>query len=91
MTAVNWLFPPLSLTPDFPCMLSNLNCAVIAHVAFLMLVIFTIEFDLITFAPWLNSQSLTLVGIILSGMLTKEAEQSDSCTLLLGAQSEKKA
>lgn len=50
MTAVNWLFPPLSLTPDFPCMLSNLNCAVIAHVAFLMLVIPTIEFDLITFA-----------------------------------------
>lgn len=47
MTAVNWLFPPVSLTLDFLCMLSNLNCAVIAHVAFL---IPTIEFDLITFA-----------------------------------------
>lgn len=35
MTAVNWLFPPLSPTLDFPCMLSNLNCAVIAYVAFL--------------------------------------------------------
>lgn len=50
MTAVNWLFPPLSLIPDFHCVLSNLNCAVIAHVAFSLLVISTIEFDLITFA-----------------------------------------
>lgn len=35
MTAVNWLSPPVSLTPDLPCMQSNLNCAVIAYVAFL--------------------------------------------------------
>lgn len=89
MTAVNWLFPPLSLTPDFGRTLSNLNCAIIGRVA--LLVSFYNRIWSHYFCPWLNSQQLSLLAITLSGVWTKRSSaESDCCSLFYDIQREKK-
>lgn len=89
MTVVNWLFPLLSLTPDFPCMLRYFICAVIVRVAFLCFSFVQWNLILLLF-PMVEFSAIHPGRNNTKRCVNREMEQSASCSLLYGAQSGRK-